>query len=371
MASEYRLDIRDNLGIKRAELTGRAGGAHGGFLSLAYRRVVNAPGMLTFEVEGNSAIASQLGHRWIVEVWRRNQAEGIAWYRDFTTLVLHRDWTYTDHDVCTVQCPGILWLLSTRHVLYRAGTANRSTFSAVPAETIIKTLVTYNLGASATTANSRVRAGVISGVSSATDAAGGTALSVNCAYDNVLEACQAVALIGGGDFDLVPNTNPPTYEFRFYSGQLGTDRTATVVFALEYGNMAEPEYDNNRIEEKTVCVVLGSGTGSNRTTVIRTGTDYAVTTNDVETVAQYSNSATTAVLNAHGDKVLKEKQQGKAFKFKGLQTPACLYGKHWFLGDKVTARYGTIVEVTRKIVAVNVAFGESNGETVTPEFGDV
>ena len=68
------------------------GNAEGGVLALSYRRVVNAPGLLTLTLSADSPAAPLLADRGIVEVWRRDSAHGIAWYRDFTGLILRRVW---------------------------------------------------------------------------------------------------------------------------------------------------------------------------------------------------------------------------------------------------------------------------------------
>ncbi len=369
MAVEYRLDLRDTFGVKQAELVGQAGGVKGGFTSLAYRKVVNAEGLLTFGIEADSTIASEIAHRWTVEVWRRDVANGIAWYRDFTAIVPKREWAYRDHDMMTVTCPGILWLLRGRHVLYYSGVANRSTFSAVVAETIMKTLVSYNAAASATVANGRFRAGTLTGLTVQADGGTGTAQTWSCAADNLLETLQKLAPIAGGDFDLLPNSNPPNYVFNWYLGQRGADRHTTVVYSLENGNMADPVYTDDRTDERTVAIVLGQGAGTQRAKVIRTSSDYVLTTNDPEMVIDARDQSATAMLNARGDAGLAEKERKRTFSFRALQTPACLYGKHVFMGDLVTAKYLDVVNVTRKIVAHNVSYADQ-GEIVTPEFGN-
>ncbi len=360
MSATYQLRLRSATGTLLAIL---AGEADGGFLSLTYTKAVNAAGLLVFELNADSAAAALLAHRGIVEVWRADAEAGIDWTRDFTGLILRRQWQASDVGRVTVYCPGLLWLLGTRHVLYAAGTANRSQFTTAKAETIAKTLISYNAGASATTANGRKRNGAITGLTVQADAAGGNTLDLYCAWDNLLEALQGIAAVGGGDFDLV-QTGDAAFDFRWYAGQRGTDRTSTVIFALERGNMAEAEYDDDRQSETNVVAVLGQGDGADRTVVVRTAGDA-----DVETTADSRNEATTAALNAVGDRRLVEGARRQSFDFAALQTPACLYGLHYGLGDLVTARFGAVIEVTRKVTAVSVGWGPDGRETIEPEFG--
>jgi len=357
MGAEYRIDIHTAAGVKLAEVTD--------FLALSYTRQVNAPGLLTFLLPGDHKIVSQLEDKAQVIVYRRNPAMGLpAWTADFWGLFRAQRRSYTDRDLIEIRCPGILTMLSWRIVAWPAGRGDRSTFLNVRAETIAKTLVNYNAGPGATVTNGRVRDGVIAGLAVQADASGGKSMSIDCAWSNLLETLQKVAATGGGDFDLV-KTGAQEWEFRWYSGQRGTDRTLTQLFALERGNMAEPEYIYDRLEERTVAIVGGQGGGAGRTVVVRTGPGY-LATNDIETFVDASNSATTEALNASGDSRLEETRAKQEFKFKVLQTPASYYGVHYFLGDLVKARYRNI-NVTQKIVAVTISLDKDGAEKIDVE----
>lgn len=356
MVAEYRLDIYSATGSKVAEVTD--------FLVLSYRRQVNAPGLLTFTVPGNHRVVSQLEHNSQVIVYRRNPTLGLPWTADFWGLFRGQRRTYTDHDVFEATCPGMLTMLGWRIVAWYAGTTNRSSFNSVNAETVMKTLVSYNAGAEATTANGRIRNGTISGISVQADGAGGNTISLDCAWDNLLDVLQKVASIGGGDFDLV-KTGAQAWEFRWYAGQRGTDRTATLLFALERGNMAEPEYDYDRLDERTVAIVGGQGEGSNRVVVARTGPDYSAT-NDIELFVDARNNTTTDGLNASGDAKLQETRARQQFGYRIVQTPGCAYGVHYSLGDLVRAQYGP-VNVTQKIAGVTVTLDRDGAEKIDVE----
>lgn len=360
MSAEYRLDVHTAAGVKLAEVTD--------YLGLGYTRQVNAPGLLTFTLPGDHRVVSQLEHNGQVIVYRRNPAMGLPWTADFWGLYRAQKRSYSDHDLFEARCPGILTMLSWRIVAWYAGTANRSSFSSVAAETIMKTLVSYNAGANATTGNGRIRNGTITGLSVQADGAGGNIVSIDCAWDNLLDVLQKVATIGGGDFDLV-RTGAGAWEFRWYAGQRGTDRTATLLFALERGNMAEPEYEYDRLEERTVAVVGGQGEGSDRAVVIRTGPDYSAA-NDIELFVDARNNSTTDGLNASGDAKLQKTCARQQFGYRVVQTPGCAYGVHYGLGDLVRAQYGP-VNVTQKIVGVTVSLDRDGSERIDVEMQTV
>jgi len=356
MATEYRLDIYTAAGVKLAEVSD--------FWMLRYRRQVNAPGVLSFTLAGDHRVVPQLEHNSQVIVYRRNAAMGLPWTADFYGLFRGQKRNYTDHDTFAATCPGILTMLSWRIVAWKAGISNRSSFSSARAETVMKTLVSYNAGANATTANGRIRNGMIPGISVQVDGARGNTISVDCAWDNLLEILQKVAGIGGGDFDLI-KIGAAAWEFRWYTGQRGTDRTASLLFALERGNMAEPEYEYDRVDERTVAVVGGQGEGSDRVVVVRSGPDYSAG-NDIETFVDARNCTTTGGLNSSGDSRLVALRARQEFTYRVVQTPGCTYGVHYELGDLVRAQYGT-VNVTQKIVGVTISLSRDGAETIDVE----
>ncbi|NIS79873.1 MAG: hypothetical protein GTO14_06650, partial [Anaerolineales bacterium] len=207
MSASYQIRAKDSSGVLQAIITD--------FLELAYTKQVNAPGVASFRLlAGHSAIAD-FEHKGQIEIWRRNADLGIDWYCDFYGLYLDHGYEYTDRDLFTAICPGTNWLLSTRHVMWYAGTADRSEFASKKAETIMKTLVDYNAGPNATVGNGRIRNGAITGLSVQADGANGNTLDWCCAWENLLTTLQDLARVADGDFDLL-RIGATTTEFRWY-----------------------------------------------------------------------------------------------------------------------------------------------------------
>ena len=201
-----------------------------------------------------------------------------------------------------------------------------------------------------------------------TDGADGDSRDWYCFGENLLENLQKLAPIAGGDFDLV-KTSPTAYEFRWYTGQLGTDRTATVKFALGIGNMGVPQFSESRTDEQTVACVWGQGEGADREYVTRDGANYT-TTNDIEMFVNASDVelGNTAGLNDRGDQKLREVEAVQCFYHGMLQVPATLYGVHYFLGDLVTVvnpMNGAVY--TRKITEVTQTLEENGNRTIYTE----
>lgn len=348
MTTDYKLRINNTSGALQAELAD--------FRSLNYVKETNRPGLLQFSLRDDHEAVTYLTDKAQVEVWRRNRQEEIDWYCDFYGLFRQPKRTKpTKIGIFAATCPGQLSMLAWRIVAWKSGIANRSKFTAAKAETVMKTLVSYNAGASATTGNGRIRTGTITGLSVQADGANGNTLDFYCPFKNLLETLQELARIGGGDFDLV-KTGAATWEFRWYTGQVGADRTASVIFSTDFDNMAVPEFEQNRLGEKTVAIVGGQNEGTDRDVVVRTGANYGAS-NDIEVFvdAREVDAGNTAGLNAKGDDELKLLQATDEFDFDVLQVPSTLYGKHYFLGDLVTVRSPfTGANVSRKIISAAV-----------------
>ena len=366
----YRLDFYDTSGVQQATLTPSArasSAANAGILGFSYRKQVNHPGILTFRLRGDHGLLSSLADKWQIEVYRR--PSGQAWARDFVGIYRQPEWTFTDRKTFQAYCPGLTSMLGWRVVNWPANTASRSKFTSAVGETIMKTLITYNATSSASTANGRKRAGAITGLSVEADGANGSTIDWYCHGKNLLETLIELADVAGGDYDLV-KTSSTAWQFRWYTGQLGTDRTASVIFAMERGNMAEPVYREKRLNERTVMCVWGQGEDAGRDYVTRTGVNYAAG-NDIEEYINATDVAKgdTAGLNTRGDQKAVEFEAQEEFLFKTLQAPASLYGVHYFLGDLVTAvNPFTGADLTLKVNAVSVSVNERGEESITPEF---
>ncbi len=363
MPAEYRIDIRDTSGFKVAEVTD--------YNWVSYSKRIAQAGVAQFELLGAHPLLGMLGLDYQVEVWRRNLDVGLAWYADFYGLYRGTELKNADGiDLATLTCPGQMSLLARRSINYYASTVNRSAFTAVQAETIAKTLVSYNAGENALVSNGRFRNGVINGISIETDLGRGSALDWACANVNLLQSLADLSYIGGGDFDLV-KTGPAAWEFRWYAGQLGADRHTTVLFSIALGNMEAPVYTYNRTDEKTVAVVGGSGTGSARPVVVAYGADYAAS-NDIEEFVNGSSFTTVNGLTAEGNRQLYASRARQRFKFAALQIPSTYYGLHYRMGDIVTAGYKSFSSSSEKIMGVTVAFsGQDMQERVTLEVMNV
>ena len=326
--SDYFLLLRDRTGTELARIVD--------FQNLTYINHRNLVGTCRFDLRENNAAVSLFEDKCQLEVGRRNKDLGVDWYVDYYGIVRSLGRSKSDHTMFNVYAPGLLHMLTWRLVAYKANTGNQSTFSSCAAESIMKQVVNYNctsLAASGAGASTRERDGIIAGLSVQTNTACGAAMNWDCAWASVLRVCQSIAKSGSGDFNIV-KTGSYSWDFRYYKDQLGTDKSASLVFSTEQDNMGNPVKIFDRSDERTIAIVGGEGREEDRDVEIRTGTNFVATTNDIEGFADARNYKATATFRAFGDKKLAEWEARAETDFNVIQTESAFYGKDYFVGDK-------------------------------------
>lgn len=351
MTATYEIRIKSRTGVLQEIVTGALGdpgqGYNDGYFSLSYVKGVNEIGSGLLMLNADSAVADTIAPSGApvldmqVEFWRYDSDNEIDSYCDFYGFVRDREYTTDDSG----QSRLIVYLdeqsdyLRRAAIAYRAGVSNRTAFSNVPTETILKTLVTRNATSGGTTADGRDRNVDTWGtyISVAADGAAGANLTLSCMGRNLYEVLREAAETGGLDFSLV-KTGAQAWEFRT-AALLGTDRSSNVTFALTYGNMRRPGLRSNRRSEKTVIIAGGQGIDSSRSVAVRTGDNYNAAYNSMELFVNASQYSTTAGLETEADERLEELRARDILSFDVIQVPSTLYGKHYFLGDKVRAYF--------------------------------
>lgn len=359
MTTQYQLRIYNRSGTLQHIVTDMR--------NLSYVREVNSPGLLMFELSANHRATASFELDGQVEVWRSNLERGIDWYCDFYAFWRgeERETDSNGVSIYRAVCPGQMDLLNRPVVAYAANTTNRTLFTTQKAETIVKNLVKYNATSSGTTGDGRKRDVTLTGITVETDGARGNTLDVACAWRDLLKVLQEVSATGGGDFDLV-KTAAASWEFTWYPDQFGTDRSTSVVMALEYGNIANPKLVRSYMNDKTTAIVGGTGQDDARTIVVRTGTNYIAGYSDQEFFVDARNTLTTAGLENTGDVALYNQKAKDELTFDVLQVPQTLYGRDYFLGDLITARYETVTAV-KKIQRVSIAMQADGTEQIQVE----
>lgn len=386
MSAIYEIRIYSQAGIRHATLTGSLktpdnDEEQSGYSSLSYIKQVNSVGNGMFIINAESNVVSFLDPDGItildaqVEFWRSDSENNIEPYCDFYGFLRDREYITDDNGITNF----VAYMdeqqdyLRRAIVAYRAGVANRSLFSNVAAETVLKTLVTRNATNAGTTADGRDRNtdDWCDNISVVADGAEGGLVTVACADRTLFEVLQEVANSGGLDFGLT-KTGALSWEF-WTDTRMGDDHTADVIFAPNRGNMSRPRLRSNRRAEKTVAIVGGQSTGSSRAIRTRTGDNYNTLYNSFETFVNGSQYTTNAGLDSAGDERLEELRALDELSFDVIQVPSTLYGLHYRLGDTVSAYFlGFSYEPKIQRVAVDVrARGNQNPEQIQVTMANV
>ena len=361
MDANYRLDILSPAGVLLDTIGWESVGddpSRSTFKSLTCQLRVNKPGRLVAQFPSNHLLIDDLEDRSQIELWEEVPEAGIEPHRFFSGIYRSpRFKDYGPRGVFTLVADGDMSLLDWRIVNYYAGRSDRSQFISKKAEYIMKFLVYYNITNLATTGQDRKRNGTNWPATEIDVESGnslGTTLDWYCHGDNLLKTLQELTRVGGGDFSLAKVNGAKIWEFRFHLGQLGTDRTATVLFSAERDNIDDLTYLLDRSKERTVACVWGNEKGEYREYLTRTGINYTAN-NDREVYVSAAGVETTVGRENRGDAKLDRMQAREAFDFVARLDQLYVFNKDVFLGDLVNVvNYYTGASLTGKVMGANL-----------------
>lgn len=353
--------------------SGNLVGLYDDLVSLQYKKIVNSIGMAVLTVPDTHAIISQLADDLLLNVYftyRPLSGGEITDVQDFVGL-------YRDKQIATDADGNVHYLLyfmsamdaiNRNIVAFNSGVTGKSQWSGIAVAIIANDVVLYNCTASATTGNSRLRnANVVRGLT-ASGAVGGTpTINYSAAYRNVLEINQEMAKLGGFDFDVIYDPLVGHIAYKQYAGQLGTDKSTTIIFDLNLDNIMAANLNGERLKEKTVAIVGGQGTGSSRTTAIRTGTNQSAS-NDYEIFVD-ARSNTSTELNSIGDAKMYDLEARTSIDVDIAPSSGYVYRRDYGLGDLVTVSFANTL-VVKKISVVEVTFDQDQNTKIRIELVD-
>lgn len=335
--------------------------------SLYYRRQRNAVGMAIMTVADDHPILNLLTqYDLLCEIFvsypRRDFPGSLGYWNDFLGL-------YTDVQVGTDrhgQQYKLLYFPSTNELLtrwimaYAAGVAQKTSWVGSQLAHIANDIGIWNATSDATVANGRLRN--ITRPYNLEDGGGigGTpVVDYRTTHRSLMEVLQEFAPLCGFDFEVIRDPFDPvdTLKIWQHAGQLGTDRTSTGPwFSLYLDNLGQASLAQNRQREKTVAIVGGPGEGTGRqfTIVNLDGTTPAY---DYELFIDARNSESELERATIGQAKLEELRARKVVRASVLQTPECIYGRDYFLGDIIPVNFGGVTE-PKIIDAVDVKFTE-------------
>lgn len=347
----------------------------GEYDALNYTKVVNGAGKL----HSFGAAADELARDLVqkdrqLQVWRR--PAGGAIYLDFVALLRHWRWVLAGDGgirLIVEDNDDQNGILKRRKVAYKSGTA-QAIANTEAADNAMKRIFNENFLAGVTDSD-RSLAHLLT---KEADKTAGPNISKAFSFDTVLEVFQEISQetrqAGNEVFfalairEVDRNTGRLSFQFRTYTGQPGADRTHDtlnpVIFSPQHGNIEEMELVYDHRGEENAIYVAGNGVGERRTVVevedvaaqgasIWNRCEGFVDARDAENTAQDLAVGVEELLQARGQQRINETRPTMRLNGRVRSTEYSLYGRDWFVGDRVTVN-ALAVQFDALIRAANV-----------------
>lgn len=310
----------------------------------------------------------------LLEVWRKIPGE--PWYREITTVFRTAQYNLYDNgrETFTGYFRGLTDFLHRRHILYPANTA--FTLKQGPADDVMKAFVrenTLTADIGATRKSTDVYDAAVYGLSVVDDLSLAPEWTGGKAWLNLFDVLNEIGSPPSNvDFEIVRvGYSGLDFEFVTYYPQAGEDLRTSITFAVSIGNMRNVVFTRSRTEEATVVAVLGDGEGTSRRVVVRMADEtqrLASRWNVIETTTDARSQSSIMAFRSQGDELLEKLKVQDRFEFEALQTPQRLYGKHYNVGNIVSAAYRTFFSI-KKLISASVSVKDGK-EGITFDFSD-
>ena len=371
MIANYQLRLKDDTGNLVAIIDD--------WRSLSFSKIVNEVGSLTLTMNGKDAKVALFGLDGQLEVWRRDIGTGVDWYIEWEGFLRTFSHTYDDDGNYEFSAAAVTYnhLLKRRIVGYQAGSTQ--SVSSGAADDAMNQIVRENLGSLATVINGRVLEGAIPGFSVQADSTSAPAFDGQNSFKNVFELLLEISKATSVDFDVV-GVGDGLYEFKTFYPTRGNNLTTVgldvttglnssgnypVVFNPLLGNMGSPTYEENRSDEVTFTIIGGQGTETDRNILVASSpaaNDSVL--NQIEVYSDSKSSEGNDDLDSDADTILNDKQQKQTFEFTPLMTPTSAYANQYYWGDFVTAQFGNLDGVNKRVLQVDITVGDDGNEDI-------
>jgi len=303
----------------------------------------------------------------MVQVWRAPSDGRLSLWN----VYFIRRWSFVysgNEEQITVAGPDMMDLLRRRIVCYGAG--QTQTIKTDQADDMIKAV--FNENAVNDTFGTLFGSRNWTGLSIEVNLAAGPTLEKAFAWrrmDQVSADIAQAAQTAGTEvfYYLEPTVDLDTISFRLQTriNQPGVDLSDVLTFATEYGNMADPSYEEDWSNEVNYVYAAGQGVENLRYTqevydAARIGQSRW---NRCEGFADARHSEALNQIREEGRQQLERGRPVRRFGARIVETEGTQYGRDWNWGDKVRARYRGM-EFDCIIRTVRIWLEESGRETV-------
>lgn len=252
---------------------------------------------------------------------------------------------------------------SAESLLGRRVTERLFNYSDINVETVLRGLVSYNVGAN-TSSDRQIGIITMGAAAGLTD----TIDNIQIFGANILEQMTAIAKTYNYGFGLRLNSAIEKLVFAVYTG---TDRTfaqdnvPAVVFSPDYDNLCNTEYTNNRQNTCNVAYVAGEKV-NNVQSIVSTGVAMGINRRETFVDASgktqagsLSTAAYNKVLTVQGQDELSKLQDVTSFSGEILLHSNFKFGVDYFMGDKVQVSNGYGINAAAYVTEITEVEDES------------
>jgi hypothetical protein len=349
--------------------------------ALTYTKRVNDVGSASLNMLATDDRVDLFELDGLFEIYRSVKGIGIDWYQEF--IGLFRGFKYTTSEngerFFTAIFLDLYDLLARTIINYVSATIK--SYKYIEAETAMKEYVEENCGASATVGNGREIDGILPNFLVDTDLGLGASWEGDRSMLNVLDILKDISEFSGIDFGVDWDPLSENFIFKTYIDQYGEDRTIVglnavtgknsagnvpIVFSVEKANVKNLIHEYDRSAESNVVSVLGDGDGATRHIEVRSAPTTADSPWNRREVSRPKNGFTSEMQN-YGDEQLNALSSKEKVDFNPLQQESCMYGRDYFLGDRVTVKSRSVI-LNKKIV--EISNNVSDIENISVKFAD-
>lgn len=354
------------------------------WIGLSYREVIREISEGTFVLNGNDSRTLLFSEDCRLEIYRSVPGAGLYWYKIITLLVDGIAYTVNENNErqFIAELVGLNDFPRRREVAYKTGTIHAD--KEGPADTVLKDYVLGNLGNTAIVANGRFIDGTMPNFSVAGDTGIGKLWKGSAAGQNLLTVIQDISKYADIDFQVIA-LGDDSWRLQIYPNKMGSDRTnnglnassgknsannTPVYFSIPFGTVSAQNYRKSRRSEANTIIVWGKGDRSTQKVIVRSNTQRTATKYNKRELSISGSVEYEFQMNAIGDQELEINKVEETFDVTPLQQVSQLFGKHYFLGDRLMVIDERTQQIyVKRIMAYSLSLdGSSKQENITFEF---
>ncbi len=353
----YEIWLRDKTGNRLQLLDEKT------LLSFQYAHSVYGEGTLTLTTS-NAYPFAYLQQDGQIEVWRTSPSGTTSLLGNSVFLIdkFMQQIQGSSLPFYSISASPFVSILKRRIIAYAANTAYTNKTAA--ADDMMKAIIRENFGASAVDTARDISTYLACAADATAAPSISKAFSWTIIFNTLQEIAQASATAGTRlYFDVTFDTTANLPTFRTYTGQLGADNSATVIFSPDRFNLADPSLTYDYTGEQNYIYALGQGTESDRLQVTETDATRTAKSNynrreQALNATQYS---TTTGLDAEANAALYAGRPVVTVGGTLLNTEDTEYGTHWKEGDLVTAQFDTVSQTCIvESASIDIASGKES-----------